>query len=87
MTNIQKIELTKQLRILENDLRKSNNDLFFDTLQIDEDTKKEIAELTNEYNFKVLTGRKFRLQIIVNHIIYSQIYELYNIKDMSNLDI
>lgn len=64
MTNIQEIELTKQLRILENDLRKSDNDLFFDTLQIDEDTKKEIAELTNEYNFRVLTGRKFRLQFM-----------------------
>ena len=42
MTNIQEIELTKQLRILENDLRKSDNDLFFDTLQIDEDTKKKL---------------------------------------------
>lgn len=41
MTNIQEIELTKQLRILENNLRKSDNDLFFDSLQIDEDTKKK----------------------------------------------
>ena len=43
---LQELEITKQLKILENDLRKQENDLFFDMAQVDVDTENEIKELT-----------------------------------------
>lgn len=64
MPRMDEIRLKKKLRILNDNMRKQDNDLFFDMLRIDEDTKNEIAELTNEYNFKIFKGRKFRIQII-----------------------
>ncbi len=45
----------------------AKNDLFFDTAQIDVDTEETIKNLTNEYNFKVLSHRKFKLQIFANN--------------------
>lgn len=60
---LQELEITKQIKILENDLRKQDNDLFFDMAKIDLDTEKEIAALTDAYNFKVSVSRKFRVQI------------------------
>ena len=61
MTNIQEIELTKQLRILENDLRKQENDLFFDMAQVDVDTENEIKELTAKTRFKASPSNYFTL--------------------------
>ncbi len=60
---LQELEITKQIKILENDLRKQENDLFFDMAQIDVDTEKEIAALTDSYNFQVNTVRKFKVQV------------------------
>jgi hypothetical protein len=40
--------------------------LFFAEAQVDVDTEKEIEELTNSYNFNVLTSCKFKLRIYPN---------------------
>lgn len=62
-TQLEKLQATKNLRVLERELLKKDEALFFDKAQIDVDTEKQIAELTNEYNFNVLIGEHFKLQL------------------------
>lgn len=62
-SQLEKLQATKKLRLLERELLKKDEALFFDKAQIDVDTEKEIAELTNEYNFNVLIGEQFKLQL------------------------
>lgn len=63
LAGLEELQATKEIKVLQHDLRKKENDLFFDTAQIDVDTEEAIKALTNEYNFKVLSHRKFKLQI------------------------
>lgn len=58
---LQELEITKQLKILENDLRKQENDLFFDMAQVDVDTENEIKELTAKTRFKASPSNYFTL--------------------------
>lgn len=55
------LELTKQLKILENDMRKQDNDLFFDMAQVDVDTENAIKELTEKTRFKANPNCYFKL--------------------------
>ena len=58
---LQELEITKQLKILENDLRKQENNLFFDMAQVDVDTENEIKELTAKTRFKASPSNYFTL--------------------------
>ena len=58
---LQELEITKQLKVLENDLRKQENDLLFDMAQVDVDTENEIKELTNKTRFKASPNCYFTL--------------------------
>ena len=62
-SQLEKLQATKNLRLLERELLKKDEALFFDKAQIDVETEKEIGELTNEYNFKVLVSPHFKVQI------------------------
>lgn len=62
-SQLEKLQATKKLRLLERELLKKDEALFFDKAQIDVETEKEIADLTNEYNFKVLVSPHFKVQI------------------------
>lgn len=62
-SQLEKLQATKKLRLLERELLKKDEALFYDKAQIDVETENEIAELTNEYNFKVLVSPHFKVQI------------------------
>ena len=53
------MQLTKQLKVLENDLRKQENDLFFDMAQVNFDTENAIKELTLKTRFKANPSNYF----------------------------
>lgn len=58
---LEELQITKQLKVLENDLRKQENDLFFDMAQVDVDTENEIKELTEKTRFRVSPTSYFKL--------------------------
>lgn len=62
-SQLEKLQATKKLRLLERELLKKDEALFFDKAQIDVEIEKEIADLTDEYNFKVLMSPHFKVQI------------------------
>ena len=64
ISRLEELELTKQLRLMERDLMKEDEGLFYAKAQVDVDTENAIAELTNEYNFNVLIGKKFKIQLL-----------------------
>ncbi len=49
------------MRVLENDIRKRENDLFFDIAQIDVDTEEEIKTLTEKSRFRTSSECFFTL--------------------------
>ena len=63
---LEELKVTKRLRLIEKELREKEEKLFFAEAQVDVDAEKEIEELTNSYNFNVLTSCKFKLRIYPN---------------------
>lgn len=61
---LEELQITKQLKIIENDLRKQENELFFDTAQVDVDTENEIAELTKKNRFQANPNCFFKLYFV-----------------------
>lgn len=66
LSGIEELKITKQIKVLQNDLMKHEENLFFEQAEIDVETEKEIKELTNEYNFNVLISPHFKLQFYSN---------------------
>ena len=62
----EELKVTKRVKLLEKELREKEESLFFAEAQIDVDTDKEIEELTNSYNFNVLTSCKFKIRVYPN---------------------
>lgn len=60
---LEELKTIKHLRILEKELRQKEEGLFYEQAQIDLDTEKEIANLTDSYNFEVLVSPVFKLRI------------------------
>lgn len=60
---LEELKLTKRLRVIEKELKQKEENLFFAQAQVDVETEKEIEELTNSYNFNVLTSCKFKLRL------------------------
>ena len=60
---LEELQATKEIKVLQQELRKKENDLFFDSEQIDVETEEEIKKLTDDFNFKVFIHKKFHLQI------------------------
>lgn len=63
---LEELKVTKRVKLLEKELREKEESLFFAEAQIDVDTDKEIEELTNSYNFNVLTSCKFKIRVYPN---------------------
>ncbi|MDY6383843.1 MAG: hypothetical protein SPL70_08095, partial [Cyanobacteriota bacterium] len=61
---LEELKLTKQLKLKQKELLKKEEGLFFDKAQVDVETDEAIQELTNDYNFNVIIGAKFKLQIV-----------------------
>lgn len=61
---LEELKVTKRLKLLEKELREKEEKLFFAEAQVDVDAEKEIEELTNSYNFNVLTSCKFKLRLL-----------------------
>lgn len=57
----EELKTTKQIKVLEKELFKREEKLFYDKAQIDVGAEKEIAELTNEYKFNVLVSPHFKV--------------------------
>ena len=55
--------LKLRFKLIEKELKEKEEKLFFAEAQVDVDTDKEIEELTNSYNFDVLTSCKFKKTI------------------------
>lgn len=60
---LEELKLTKRLRMIEKELKQKEDGLFFAKSQVDVETDKAIEELTNSYNFNVLTSCKFKLRL------------------------
>ncbi|CDE59812.1 helicase domain-containing protein [Fusobacterium sp. CAG:439] len=60
---LEELKTTKRVKVLEKELLKREEKLFYDKAQIDVETEKEIADLTDEYNFNVLVSPHFKVQI------------------------
>ena len=60
---LEELKTTKQIKVLEKELLQREEKLFYDKAQIDVETEKEIADLTDEYNFNVLMSPHFKIQI------------------------
>lgn len=58
---LEELKITKSMRVLENDIRKRENDLFFDIAQIDVDTEEEIKTLTEKSRFRTSSECFFTL--------------------------
>ena len=58
---LEELQITKQLKVLENDLRKQENDLFFDMAQVDIDTENEIKQQTKKSRFRIGQNLFFKL--------------------------
>ncbi len=61
---LEELKITKQLRLLEKDLMKKEEGLFFDKAQVDVETEQQIRELREASNFKVFKVRRFRLRLL-----------------------
>ena len=61
---LEELKLTKQLKLKQKELLKKEEGLFFDKAHVDVETDDAIQELTNDYNFNVIIGAKFKLQIV-----------------------
>ena len=61
LDRLEELQITKQLKVLENDLRKQENDLFFDMAQVDIDTENEIKQLTEKSRFRIGQNLFFKL--------------------------
>ena len=64
---LEELKLTKQLKLKQKELLKKEEGLFFDKAQVDVETDDAIQELTNDYNFNVIIGAKFKIQLIKCH--------------------
>lgn len=64
LDRLEELQITKQLKVVENNLRKQENDLFFDMGQVDVDTKNEIKELTEKSRFKARPSCYFKLYFL-----------------------
>ena len=60
---LEELKTTKQIKVLEKELLQREEKLFYDKAQIDVETEKEIADLTDEYNFNVLMSPHFKVQM------------------------
>lgn len=60
---LEELKIIKRIKVLEKELLQREEKLFYDKAQIDVETEKEIAELTNKYNFRVLISPNFKVQI------------------------
>ena len=61
---LEELKIVKKIKVLEKELLKREEKLFYDKAQIDVETEKEIADLTDEYNFNVLMSPHFKVQIL-----------------------
>lgn len=61
---LEELKIVKKINVLEKELLKREEKLFYDKAQIDVETEKEIADLTDEYNFNVLMSPHFKVQIL-----------------------
>lgn len=61
---LEELKVTKRLKVIEKELKQKEENLFFAQAQVDVETEKEIEELTNSYNFNVITSCKFKLRIL-----------------------
>lgn len=62
-SKLEELKTTKRVKVLEKELLKREEKLFYDKAQIDVETEKEIADLTDEYNFNVLMSPHFKVQM------------------------
>lgn len=60
---LEELKIVKKIKVLEKELLLREEKLFYDKAQIDVETEKEIADLTDEYNFNVLMSPHFKVQI------------------------
>lgn len=60
---LDELKTTKRIKVLEKELLQREEKLFYDKAQIDVETEKEIADLTDDYNFNVLMSPHFKVQI------------------------
>lgn len=60
---LEELKITKRLRLIEKELKQKEESLFFSQAEVDVETEKKIEELTNSYNFDVLTSCKFKLRL------------------------
>lgn len=67
---LEELQITKQLKFLENNLRQQENDLFFDIAQVDVDTENKIKELTEKSRFRVGQTSCFKLYFESTDSIY-----------------
>lgn len=65
-SGLEELKITKRLRVIEKELKQKEEGLFFDKAQIDIETEKAIAELTQSYNFNVFVSNNFKLRILKN---------------------
>ena len=63
LNGLEELQAKKDINILQQELCKKENDLFFDSAQIDVETEEDIKKLTDNFNFKVFIHKKFHLQI------------------------
>lgn len=63
LNGLEELKLQKQLKVLQNELMKKEEGLFFDKAQIDVEMENDIVDLTNEYHFNVLISPHFKLQL------------------------
>lgn len=61
---LEELKVTKRLKVIEKELKQKEENLFFAQAEVDVKTEKEIEELTNSYNFNVLTSCKFKLRLL-----------------------
>lgn len=61
---LEELKVTKSLKVIEKELKQKEENLFFAQAEVDVKTEKEIEELTNSYNFNVLTSCKFKLRLL-----------------------
>ena len=65
-SGLEELKITKHLRVIEKELKQKEEGIFFDKAQIDIETEKAIAELTQSYNFDVFVSNNFKLRILKN---------------------
>lgn len=60
---LEELKIVKQIKVLEKELLQREEQLFYAKAEIDIETEKAIEELTKEYNFQVLVGNSFKVQL------------------------